>query len=595
MMPSERALHETETLFSAASAILGAADLQQVCEALTLHCSRLVEAERTTIYLVDHARRRVVLCLHGGHLMGDEQDMAYDELDEGISGLVFRSGRPIISHNPDDGIEPTATRERRRRGAAGSLAVVPLMARGQVIGAIIAANRANQRQFIQRDADLLMALATQAGAAIDNVRLLSETKRQVERWESISALSEITSAQLDEEQLFELLYRQTLRLTLVAEAEATFFLARYVPEAQTLVFHLYYEEGVRLPQGTLPMGQGFTSWVVQHNRSLLTEDLLADQTKYGYKVVLTDREQSSGKPARACLAVPLRRGNSVAAVISVQSQRAGVLNEDHLTLLTMWSGPIAIALDNARMVEALRRQTAELQARNEELAAFSHTVAHNIKNPLQIVLGYARSSLKSFDRLGPEGLQENLSGISRAGQKLNNIVDELMLLAGIRETLNVGLQPLDMAEIVAEACERLADLMENYSAEIVSPAVWPRVVGYGPWVEEVWTNYISNAIKYGGEPPRVELGATPEGTGQVRFWVRDNGAGLSAEAQGRLFTPFERLNQAHIKGHGLGLSIVRRIVEKLGGQVGVESASGQGCTFSFTLPVRAAALDGRLA
>ena len=113
-------------------------------------------------------------------------------------------------------------------------------------------------------------------------------------------------------------------------------------------------------------------------------------------------------------------------------------------------------------------------------------------------------------------------------------------------------------------------------------------MGYGPWVEEVWTNDISNAIHYGGQPPRVELGATVEGENRVRFWVRDNGPGLTPKEQARLFMPFERLNQAQIKGHGLGLSIVRRIVEKLGGQVGVHSVPGEGSTFSFTLPVKAA-------
>jgi two-component system sensor histidine kinase/response regulator len=113
---------------------------------------------------------------------------------------------------------------------------------------------------------------------------------------------------------------------------------------------------------------------------------------------------------------------------------------------------------------------------------------------------------------------------------------------------------------------------------------WPVALGYAPWVEEVWINYLSNAFRYGGRPPRLELGAEAQPDGRVRFWVRDNGAGLTPEDQARLFTPFTRLDQVQVKGHGLGLSIVRRIVEKLGGQVGVESQIGQGSTFSFTLP-----------
>ena len=114
----------------------------------------------------------------------------------------------------------------------------------------------------------------------------------------------------------------------------------------------------------------------------------------------------------------------------------------------------------------------------------------------------------------------------------------------------------------------------------------PIAKGYAPWVEEVWANYLSNGLKYGDQPPRMELGATPQSGGMVRFWVQDHGPGLTPEAQAMLFTEFTRLSEIRAEGHGLGLSIVRRIMEKLGGQAGVESngVSGQGSVFYFTLP-----------
>ena len=113
------------------------------------------------------------------------------------------------------------------------------------------------------------------------------------------------------------------------------------------------------------------------------------------------------------------------------------------------------------------------------------------------------------------------------------------------------------------------------------PTNWPQALGYAPWVEEVWANYLSNAIKYGGEQPRIEVGATPLNR-MVRFWVKDEGPGISPDDQTRLFTPFTLLKS--IKGHGLGLSIVERIIQKCGGEVGVESQLDQGSTFWFTLP-----------
>lgn len=94
---------------------------------------------------------------------------------------------------------------------------------------------------------------------------------------------------------------------------------------------------------------------------------------------------------------------------------------------------------------------------------------------------------------------------------------------------------------------------------------------------------IINALKYGGRPPQVELGVNPY-NGQIRFWVSDNGQGISAAEQQRLFAPFVRLNEGTVEGHGLGLSIVKRIVHKLGGEVGVVSTPNEGSCFWFTLP-----------
>jgi signal transduction histidine kinase len=158
-----------------------------------------------------------------------------------------------------------------------------------------------------------------------------------------------------------------------------------------------------------------------------------------------------------------------------------------------------------------------------------------------------------------------------------------------------------MARIVTDACERMEPMTQDYDAEIKMPEVCPSALGYAPWIEEVWVNYLSNALKYGGQPPTIELGADEQSDGFVRFWVRDDGPGILPDDQAKLFTPFTRLGQVELEGHGLGLSIVRRIVERLGGEVGMESEMGKGSLFFFTLldeqdpgkPTDAGALEAR--
>jgi signal transduction histidine kinase len=233
--------------------------------------------------------------------------------------------------------------------------------------------------------------------------------------------------------------------------------------------------------------------------------------------------------------------------------------------------------------DLVQARTAELKARNEELDAFAHTVAHDLTNSIQLNLGYTEVLNEDYAVLPQTVIQQSLQALAETSHKMHNIIAELMLLYGVRKQ-EVERVPLDMPSIVEEAQKRLVHMIQKTDAEIIAPDAWPIAIGYGPWVEEVWVNYISNALKYGGIPPKIELGAREQSNGRVHFWVRDNGPGLTPEQQTRLFTPFTRLDQVRATGNGLGLSIVRSIVEKLEGQVGVQSEVGKGSVFTFTLP-----------
>ncbi|HID99155.1 MAG TPA: response regulator [Thiotrichaceae bacterium] len=228
----------------------------------------------------------------------------------------------------------------------------------------------------------------------------------------------------------------------------------------------------------------------------------------------------------------------------------------------------------------LETKNAELEAKNAELDAFSYTVAHDLKNPLSHLIGMSDLLQNEFsENLSQQGYQ-CLQHIFKSSYKMIEIINALLLLASVSKQA-VKLAPLDMGEILYRVEQRLSSMLQQYEGEIIMPKEWPVALGYAPWLEEVWVNYLSNGLKYGGESPRLELGATLEGN-VIRFWVRDNGLGLSIDAMNKLFTPFTRLHKTS-EGHGLGLSIVERIVEKLGGKVGVESQVGVGSVFYFTL------------
>ena len=252
--------------------------------------------------------------------------------------------------------------------------------------------------------------------------------------------------------------------------------------------------------------------------------------------------------------------------------------QTHLSLRHLYR---RLQATNAELLTRLE----ELQERNQDLDAFAHTVAHDVRNPVSQVVGFSQLLRESDETLSAEERDEALYMLVRLGNQINNIIEELLLLSEVRK-VDVRPVPLAMGGIVAQARRRLSPLIEESRAEIILPSAWPGALGYAPWVEEVWVNYLSNGCKYGGTPPRLELGGETLPGGTARFWMRDGGTGISPEDQARLFAPFTRLGQVHVGGQGLGLSIVHRIIDKLGGQVGVESDGlpGHGSLFYFILP-----------
>jgi len=241
--------------------------------------------------------------------------------------------------------------------------------------------------------------------------------------------------------------------------------------------------------------------------------------------------------------------------------------------------------DLQRSKARLREQVTTLEVRNKELEEYAHMVAHDLKEPLTALIMTA-DLIKDIPDLTGEELREYLLQTKSSAYEMRNIVKSLLLFAEVSKA-EAPRGAVHMAQVVANVQARLNYMIRQQQAQLILPQVWPDAVGYGPWIEEVWANFLSNALKYGGRPPRVELGASARSDGMLRFWTRDNGPGIPPEARTCLFTRGNPLSRLSHSGDGLGLPIVHNIVEKLGGQVGVESEVGQGSIFFFTLPAAA--------
>lgn len=264
---------------------------------------------------------------------------------------------------------------------------------------------------------------------------------------------------------------------------------------------------------------------------------------------------------------------------------------EEVKILQALANSTSVAMENVQLYAGLEQKVAErtarLQALNEELDSFSHSVSHDLRTPLRHIDGFAKLlSRRESNALSPDG-QNYLKIISEATQNMERLIDNLLAFSRMGRA---ELQPsrINMNQLADEVWRELEP--ERNGRDISwNAADLPEAEGDRALLKQVWINLLSNAIKYTGHRARAEIrvGAT-SGAGEIEFFVQDNGAGFDMQYVKRLFGVFQRLHhKEEFDGTGIGLANVRRIVMRHGGQVRAAGEIDRGATFYFTLPAAA--------
>ena len=230
----------------------------------------------------------------------------------------------------------------------------------------------------------------------------------------------------------------------------------------------------------------------------------------------------------------------------------------------------------------VQARTSDLVERNEQLDQFARVASHDLRSPLRTILGFAEHLRTMVPDERDAG--DALDRIDGAARRMSELIDSLLEFASVGRA-DFASQPVDLNASLLQATEDLAPEIKAAGAEVVTEGELPVVSGDRAMLRQVLQNLVGNAVKYRSKAtPRIVISAERDAAFET-VHVRDNGIGFAATDAPRAFEPFQRIYRGReLRGSGIGLSICKRVIERHGGNITVETAPGEGSTFSFTIP-----------
>ena len=504
----------------------------------------------------------------------------------GVAGRAIAERRPVFSANALE--DPRITLTDAQRAVVESTPrratlAVPLMLKDEVIGALLVADNIG-RTFGDDEARLAQRFADQAALAVHNADTLAELTVRQERLEALLEASRQLSRIQSVEALLDMLAEGCGRLI---NADSVGF--RRLEGDELVLLGTWGAIGRVTVRKSIHVREALSGAVVTTGEPVNVCDGDADLLPARLEVL-------NRIGCRAWLGVPVKIGDRVVGVLANRTHRAEGFSDGDVQIAAAFASQAAIALENARLYADVSRsnahleaQAAQLTARNAELDSFAYAVSHDLKAPLVSLQGMAGLLAEEYGpALGEEGAHY-LARITATVGRMEALIRDVLTLArsgrGDQARVEVVLDEIvdGVLLVIVEAAAARGIKVTRGDLGVLSAARTE--------LDQVFGNLIGNAVKYMGdavESPTVEIGRVNR-DGWAECFVRDNGIGIDPRYHTKIFETFQRLEEIEAEGTGIGLAIVKKIVEGSGGRLWVESAVGQGSTFFFTWPLSTAA------
>jgi GAF domain-containing protein len=476
-------------------------------------------------------------------------------------------------------------------GGARATILVPMLKEERVVGDI-SIYRPEVRPFTQKQIDLVSTFASQAVIAIENVRLFKELQaRNAEVTEALEQqtatadiLKVISSSPTDTQPVFDAIVKSGFHLF----------------SGSTVSLRLAKGQHTEIVAGTLPIhdtsggafpipldDESIPSVRAMRRREFVhVPDMFASDAWVGEAA----RRRAEQLDFRAIMCAPMVRDNLAIGSIQVFRSTAGLYTDKQVALLKTFADQAVIAIENVRLFREIQDKSRQLEVANKHKSEFLAHMSHELRTPLNAVIGFSEALLaRMFGEVNAKQ-DEYLKDIHSSGQHLLSLINDILDLSKVE----AGRMELELSEFQLPAALQNAMTLVRERAQNHDIGLALRVdekLGAiradERKVKQIVLNLLSNAVKFTPDGGRVEVDARMIDS-SVEISVKDTGPGIAHEDQASLFEEFRQLGRGHAskyEGTGLGLALTRRFVELHGGKIGVESAPGQGSTFTFTLPL----------